>query len=441
MSLESHLLARLAVWREAPAWRVAFSGGLDSSVLLHLLVQASRHNALPPISAIHVHHGLQAAADAWPAHCQRLCDELGVSLSIQHVQVEPGASLERAAREARYGAFAAALNAGEVLLLAQHQDDQAETVLYRLLRGAGVQGLAAMADSRPLADGHAVRPLLGVPRSVLEAYAAAHGLLWVDDPSNTDTGLARNFLRQEILPRLQRHWPKAAQVLARAAEHQAEAQGLLQALAELDMQHARGRLNLDWLDIPCLDLQALRQLSDARQRNLLRYWLADFTRLPDSRHWQGWHDLRDAAADASPIWRLERGELRRHGGSLLWLDARWRAPWSGQLQPWSQVEQPLLLPGNGRVWLEGVVPAGQLSIGYRQGGEILDVPGRGRRDLKRLLQEAGVPEFIRGRIPLLLCDGRLVAVANLLASSGCGKLHWHPPEPESRQSVHGNHRP
>lgn len=441
MSLESHLLARLAAWREAPAWRVAFSGGLDSSVLLHLLVQVSRRNALPPISAIHVHHGLQGAADAWPAHCQRLCDELGVPLSIRHVQVEPGASLERAAREARYGAFAAVLNAGEVLLLAQHQDDQAETVLYRLLRGAGVQGLAAMAYSRTLADGHAVRPLLGVPRSVLEAYAAAYGLIWVDDPSNTDTGLARNFLRQEILPRLQGHWPKAAQVLARAAEHQAEAQGLLQALAELDMQRAGGRLNLDWLDIPCLDLQALRQLSDARQRNLLRYWLANFTRLPDSRHWQGWHDLRDAAADASPIWRLESGELRRHGGSLLWLDARWRVPWSRQLQPWSLVEQPLLLPGNGQVWLEGAVPAGQLSIGYRQGGEVLDVPGRGRRDLKRLLQEAGVPEFIRERIPLLLCDGRLVAVANLLASSDCGKLHWHPPEAEPRQSAHGNDRP
>ncbi|UCJ16595.1 tRNA lysidine(34) synthetase TilS [Pseudomonas sp. MM211] len=426
MSLESALLARLAPWREASAWRVAFSGGLDSTVLLHALAIAARSHALPPISAIHVHHGLQAAADDWPMHCQRLCDELGVPLHVEHVQVASGASLEQAARNARYAAFSAQLNRGEVLLLAQHQDDQAETVLYRLLRGAGVRGLAAMAASRPLAAGHAVRPLLDVPRSALEAYAEAYGLRWVEDPSNADSGLARNFLRREILPRLHRHWPKASQVLARTAEHQAEALELLQELAELDLQRAQASPGFDWLDVPCLDLQALRGLSDARQRNLLRYWLAGFTRLPDSRHWQGWFDLRDAGPDAKPVWRLESGELRRHGRYLFWLNADWAVAWVAQAQPWPLAEQPLALPGNGRVWLEGAIPVGQLSVGYRQGGEVLEVPGRGRRDLKRLLQEAGVPEFIRGRIPLLLCDGRPVALANLLAGPGCGTFHWQP---------------
>lgn len=428
MSLESSLLSRLAPWREAAAWRVAFSGGLDSTVLLHLLAVAARSHALPAISAVHVHHGLQAAADGWPTHCQRLCDELGVPLLIEYVQVAPGASLERAARDARYEAFAATLSPGEVLLLAQHQDDQAETVLYRLLRGAGVRGLAAMPASRPLARGYAVRPLLDVPRRTLEAYAEVHGLRWVDDPSNSDTRLARNFLRQEILPRLHRHWPNASQVLARTAAHQAEALTLLQELAELDLQRAHASPGFDWLNVPCLDLQALRALSDGRQRNLLRHWLAGFTRLPDSRHWQGWFDLRDAGADASPVWRLESGELRRHGNGLFWLADGWAADWAVQSQPWFQVSQPLVLPGNGRVWLEGAVPPGQMSIGYRQGGEIFEVPGRGRRDVKRLLQESGVPEFIRGRIPLLLCDGRPVALANLLASPGCGAFHWQPPE-------------
>lgn len=431
MSLQAILLARLNAWRVAPAWQVAFSGGLDSTVLLHALVQVSRHTVLPPISAIYVDHGLQAAAAEWPAHCQRVCDELGVPLRIRSVQVAAGASLERAAREARYAAFAASLGAGDVLLLAQHQDDQAETILYRLLRGAGVRGLAAMAAHRPLAAGHAVRPLLDVSRRELEAYAATHGLRWVEDPSNSDTGFARNFLRQEILPRLQAHWPKASRVLARAAQHQAEAQELLEELAGLDLRVALGRLDLDWLSIPCLDLRPLRQLSDARQRNLLRHWLAGLTRLPDSRHWQGWVDLRDAGADASPLWRLESGALHRHGHHLLWLDARWSEPWSNQPRPWSLADEPLLLPGNGQVWLEGAVPPGQLSIGYREGGEIIEVPGRGRRDLKRLLQEARVPEFIRGRMPILLCDGRPLAVANLFASPGCGTLRWLPPVVES----------
>lgn len=424
MSLESAVLARLAAWRHAPCWRVAFSGGLDSTVLLHLLAMAARHHELPPIRAVHIHHGLQAVAEQWPVHCQRICDELGVPLDIVPVQVAPGASLERAAREARYAAFTDLMKADEVLLLAQHQDDQAETLLYRLLRGAGVRGLAAMAQSRPLGQGQVVRSMLEVPRKTLEAYAARHGLQWVEDPSNGDSSFARNFLRRDILPQLAAHWPGAPAVLARAAAHQAEAHGLLQELAEIDLEHCRSQTDISWLSIPCLDLSALRQLSEARQRNLLRHWLNNETRMPDSRHWQGWTDLRDAAADASPVWRLESGELRRHGDQLLWLDAGWRAPWLAGEQLWPDVRQLLELPGNGVVAFAGPIPDGRLSIAYRQGGEVLDVPGRGRRDLKRLLQEAGVPEFIRPRLPLLKRDGQVVAVANLRLDPSAAELHW-----------------
>ncbi len=424
MSLESAVLARLAAWRDAPCWRVAFSGGLDSTVLLHLLATSAQRHELPPIRAVHIHHGLQAVAEQWPAHCQRICDELGVLLDIVPVQVAPGASLERAAREARYAAFTDLMAEGEVLLLAQHQDDQAETLLYRLLRGAGVRGLAAMVHSRALGSGHAVRPLLEVSRKTLETYASRHGLHWVEDPSNGDSGFARNFLRRDILPQLATHWPGASAVLARAAAHQAEANGLLQELAEIDLERCRGQLDIFWLSIPCLDLQALRQLSEARQRNLLRHWLNNETRMPDSRHWQGWADLRDAVVDASPVWQLESGELRRHGDQLMWLGEAWRAPWPSQEQPWPEVRQSLELPGNGVVEFAGQIPQGPLSIGYRQGGEVLILPGRGRRDLKRLLQEAGVPEFIRPRLPLLKRDGKVVAVANLRLDPAFAELRW-----------------
>ncbi|HDQ9214135.1 TPA: tRNA lysidine(34) synthetase TilS, partial [Pseudomonas aeruginosa] len=205
--LESRLLQALAPWREAGGWCVAFSGGLDSTVLLHLLAQLARSEALPALSALHVHHGLQAAADGWPAHCQAVCRSLGIPLRVERVQVAVGGSIEQAARDARYRAFQANLGEGQVLLTAQHLDDQAETLLFRLLRGAGLRGLAAMPASRPLGGGRLCRPLLGVSRAELEAYAQTHRLDWVEDPSNQDPRFSRNYLRREIMPRLASHWP------------------------------------------------------------------------------------------------------------------------------------------------------------------------------------------------------------------------------------------
>jgi len=168
-TLPAKLLQALSPWRNAPAWHIAFSGGLDSTVLLHLLVILAKSETLPPLSAVHVHHGLQAVADAWPSHCQSVCDSLGVPLRVMHVHVQPGASLERAAREARYQAFTEVARVGEAVLTGQHRDDQAETLLFRLVRGAGVRGLAAMPAHRPLAGGFLVRPLLEVSRAELEA--------------------------------------------------------------------------------------------------------------------------------------------------------------------------------------------------------------------------------------------------------------------------------
>ncbi|MCM2463928.1 tRNA lysidine(34) synthetase TilS, partial [Pseudomonas sp. CG7] len=162
--LPTRLLTQLSPWRNAATWRIAFSGGLDSTVLLHLLATLSQHHALPALSAIHVHHGLQAVADAWPEHCRSVCAALGVPLDVVNVHVRPGASVERAAREARYAAFVAAIGSHEVLLTAQHRDDQAETLLFRLLRGAGVRGLAAMPGDRPVGEGQLLRRLVDVCR-------------------------------------------------------------------------------------------------------------------------------------------------------------------------------------------------------------------------------------------------------------------------------------
>ncbi|NWL78219.1 tRNA lysidine(34) synthetase TilS [Pseudomonas taiwanensis] len=430
MSLESRLLTALAPWRHAPAWHVAFSGGLDSTVLLHVLARLALREALPPLSAIHVHHGLQAAADAWPEHCQRVCTALGVPLKVLRVTVDTGPSLERAARDARYAAFVGELRAGEVLLSAQHRDDQAETLLFRQLRGAGVRGLSGMPQVRPLGLGSLVRPLLQASRAELEAYARAEGIDWVEDPSNSDTSLARNFLRHDVFPVLLSRWPKATESLARSAEHMAEAEGLLGELAQSDLQRAQAGSNFPWLPLPSLDLNVLASLSPPRQRNALRHWLARFTPLPDSSHWAGWEDLRDAAADTTPIWRLARGELHRADGRLWWLSGEWLAVPERDL-PWPDPARPLELPGNGGLSLLGAPPTGRLEVRYRRGGEVLELAGRGRRDLKRLLNESRLPAFVRGRLPLLFVDGELVAAANLpeldSRGAGSGQLRWSPP--------------
>ncbi|MGF0337986.1 tRNA lysidine(34) synthetase TilS [Ectopseudomonas toyotomiensis] len=430
-ALELRLRQALQPWRTAPAWRIAFSGGLDSSVLLHLLADWARREDLPPISAIHVHHGLQPAADAWPEHCVGVCAQLGIALEVARVQVATGPSLEQAARSARYAAFGERLQQGEVLLSAQHCDDQAETLLFCLLRGAGVRGLAAMPASRPLGQGSLVRPLLDCSRAELQAYALSHGIVWIEDPSNADERFSRNFLRRQVMPLLAERWPQVATNLARTAGHLGEAQQLLDELAETDLMAARGVSAFSWLPLPSLDLSTVITLSDARQRNLLRHWLAPLTRLPDSDHWAGWCDLRDAATDAAPIWKLTDGELHRADGRLWWLSGEWLRPLDPLDLACDSFSESVELPGNGHVHLQGELPQGRWHLRYRQGGESLQLPGRGRRDLKRLLNELRVPAFVRSRLPLLFAGDKLMAVANLSQSSeiqaGGVRLHWSPP--------------
>ncbi|QSL95074.1 tRNA lysidine(34) synthetase TilS [Ectopseudomonas toyotomiensis] len=430
-ALELRLRQALQPWRTAPAWRIAFSGGLDSSVLLHLLADWARHEELPPLYAIHVHHGLQPAGDAWPEHCARVCEQLGIALEVVRVRVTPGASLEQAARSARYQAFCERLKPGEVLLSGQHRNDQAETLLFRLLRGAGVRGLAAMPASRSLGQGGLFRPLLDSSRAELREYAQSHGLTWIEDPSNADERFSRNFLRRQVMPLLAERWPQFTANIARSARHLGETQQLLDELAAMDLAATHGVSACPWLTLPSLELSAVSALSDARQRNLLRHWLAPLTRLPDSDHWAGWCDLRDAATDAAPIWKLTDGELHRADGRLWWLSGEWLRPLDPLDLACDSFSESVELPDNGHVHLQGELPQGRWHLRYRQGGESLLLPGRGRRDLKRLLNELRVPAFVRPRLPLLFAGDELMAVANLSQSSeiqaGGVRLHWSPP--------------
>ena len=267
MNLTQHLNADPA----APRWLVALSGGMDSIVLLHSLASlVSQSSGLPPVSAIHVNHQLHPEADAWQAHCDRVCASLGVPLQHSVVSVDgAGEGIEAAARRARYAVFEDSLGEGDVLFMAHHQDDQVETLLLRLLRGAGLSGLGGMPERRPLGAGQLYRPFLGLPRSMLADYAAEQKLDWVDDPSNADSQFDRNYLRAQVIPAVAQRWPGYRQTISRAAANLAEAQALLTQLAPspLTLRSRTGDPGLAARDLPADD--------PVRAVHNLRAWLQD----------------------------------------------------------------------------------------------------------------------------------------------------------------------
>ncbi|QFU00430.1 tRNA(Ile)-lysidine synthase [Halomonas sp. THAF5a] len=398
---------------------IALSGGLDSSLLLTLAADACRRHPRP-LRALHVHHGLQAAADDFERHCRRLASRLGVPLWVERVEVDlaAGQGLEGAAREARYAAFARRPAPGEALWLAQHADDQAETLLLAALRGSGVRGLAAMPAGR---DGQGVRlarPLLDASRAALEAEAARCGLAWVEDPSNADERLDRNFLRRRVLPLLETRWPAAGRRLARSAALAGEADGLLDELAALDLDRLGG-------EPARLPVDALRALSAPRRRLLIRHACQRLTlSTPPARRLAALLVQLEARGDGEVRVAWPGAEARVWRGRLYLLSpgeagmtdedrGEWPVAWDGRA--------PLVTPlGAWRVGLrrDDGAPV-RLRVMPRRGGERLRLVGRGRRDLKRLLQELDVPPWERGRLLVVHHDQAAVAV---LSPSGRWRL-------------------
>jgi len=405
----------------ASIYWVAYSGGLDSSVLLHALASV-RGQLVGELRAIHIHHGLQPEADAWTAHCRAACERLGVPLTVCALGLEPlpGKSLEAVAREARYQAIAGMMGKGEMLFTAHHQDDQAETVLLHLLRGSGVDGLAAMPPLKPWRKGYLARPLLAFTRQQLRDYAAQAGLEWIEDPSNLDTSLDRNYLRREILPRLKERWPATPAAFARSAGHCADARGLLRDLAEIDLATAEGGGS------DRLSLRALKKLSRARQRNLLRQWIRrQGFPVPDAGHIERIViEVAGAGRDRMPMLKWQDTEVRRFRDELFLMrplpavpDPNIRFDWDG--------ETPLTLPGGlgtlaiRKIRGEGIDPqrwrSGSIQVAFREGGERCRPCGQAHhRTLKHLFQEAGLPPWLRDRTPLIFIDRRLAAIPGLV---------------------------
>lgn len=382
--------------------RVAYSGGLDSTVLLHALATAG----VARLSALHVHHGLQAVADSWAERCAAQCEKLGVPFQLLRVKIEASdpAGPEAAARNARYAALAASMKSGDLLVTAHHQDDQAETVLLRLLRGTGIDGLAAMEPLRAFAPGQLWRPLLDVPRTAILAYAREQGLEWIEDPHNRDPRYARSWLRKEIVPRLQEQYPQASASLARAAKHAGQGAALLDELAQLDLDATRNEHGLG--------VAKLLALSAARRANLLRHWLAGQGFAPPASAVieRLEREVLRARADASPLLHGGQYEFRRYRDSLVVMAPLPPAPkaaiaWDGA----GALELP---SGCGRLLSSARRPL-NLSIRFPRGGEKLKPQGdRHTRTLKHLFQEAGVPPWERERTPLIYRGDELLCVGD-----------------------------
>lgn len=391
---------------------LGLSGGIDSVVLLHELHQNQVAHPFK-LACVHIHHGLSPNADAWARFCEQLCDALGIQLHVHRVNLnrQDPAGLEAAARAARHEIFACI--EADFVLTAHHQNDQAETLLLQLLRGAGPKGLAAMAERQPHDGWQAaqLRPLLGVTRAAIERYAHEHALAWVEDDSNSDTAYSRNYLRQTLMPLLTRRFPAAVSTLARNASLQADASALLNDMASLDAQQC---VTADRLDCACL-----AALSLARSRNLLRWFIEQHEqRMPSERRLdEGLRQILHAAPDACVRVRLASGiELRRYRGNAYLVPIQnciqqstvaWRG--ESQLRLEQAGCQVLMTRAQGAGLSAARLQAARVEVGVRRGGERLRLNKKGaHRSLKNLLQESTLPPWQRACVPLVWCDGQLV---------------------------------
>lgn len=396
---------------------LGFSGGLDSCVLLHSLAKFFAKNSwLNKLVAVHINHGWHDEAKQWEITCEKTCAELGVeykAIAI-HAKSQKGKSLEAVARQARYQAFAELLTVNDCLLTAHHQDDQAETFLLQLIRGAGVKGLASMPFIAKFASGFHARPLLDFSRPSLMEYAAKNKLTWIDDVNNRNLAFDRNYLRHEVIPQLQNRWPAIQEVLSRTAGHCAEAQELLDQIAQQDFLACQNA------DLNTLSVLALKNLPLARLKNLLRFWIhANNFLLPAETHMQHIvHDIIFSANDKKAVVAWGGVEMRRFRDDLYLLAERkkWDAT---QIFQWD-VSKALTVPSLGILKIKKQKGQGiakkylsqNVSVAFRNYGERCHPQGRqGSHPLKKLFQEWNIPPWNRDRIPLIYIDDQLAAVA------------------------------
>ncbi len=391
---------------------IGYSGGLDSTVLLHAL--ASESVLRNQLLAVHVHHGLSVQASNWQRHCQGFCEKLGIPFLAKTIEFNRSSNVEEAARIARYAFFSSLMKADDCLILAHHLDDQAETVLLHLFRGAGIEGLSGMRSFAPLACGTIARPLLSNSRHQLELYAKTHQLRWVEDESNLDVSYSRNFLRHEVIPLIRKKWPKVVNNLAHTASHCQQAQANLNELAALDYE--KGGLSKNPLSI-----EPLKKLSVGRISNLLRVWLKNnAVQMPSTLTFgRIIHELIFAKQDAEPLVSWKNIQIRRYQDHL-YLETKPQKR-RGFCMDWLDFPQPLVMEEKpcirAKKSKQGIAlpDNAQIQVRFRQGGERMVWHGQ-TKHLKKLMQEWSIPPWLRDQIPLIYINNQLAVVVGYAIS-------------------------
>ncbi|WP_176695318.1 tRNA lysidine(34) synthetase TilS [Legionella massiliensis] len=391
---------------------VGFSGGLDSTVLLHSL--ANQPGLAQKLLAVHINHGLSPNAVNWQRHCQLFCKNLGIALQAKEVEFARHANIEDEARKARYQVFASLLSDEDCLILGHHLNDQAETLLLQLFRGTGIDGLAAMAESKDFGRAKILRPFLEQRRQNLETYAREYQLQWIEDESNQNTAFNRNFLRHEVLPVLDSRWPAIVNNLTRTASHCQQAQSNLDDLAKLDCPELSPASRI-------LPLVRLNRLSEARITNVLRAWFkANNFRLPGTLTFNRLiSEVIEARDDAQPKVAWQGGCVRRYQQALYLMADEESQPLSAMT--WLLFPQPVVIEGLGTLVANNVAQGlllpeqAQIEIRFRQGGELFYWRGQNKH-LKKLMQDWSIPPWQRDRIPLLFINGQCAAVVGYAIS-------------------------
>ncbi|NOQ63185.1 MAG: tRNA lysidine(34) synthetase TilS [Methyloprofundus sp.] len=400
---------------------IGYSGGVDSHVLLHLLADLNEFKG--KITAVYIHHGLQDCADDWAEHCAQVAADLSVNFKVIHVNAlaAKGQSPEEAARDARYQAFKEILTDQDVLLFAQHRNDQLETVLLQLFRGTGLKGLSGMPAAIAFAKGQLVRPLLEVNQQAILDYAQQHHLQWIEDPSNQSMQFDRNYLRHQVIPLIEQRWPSVDATVARVAKHSAEAQSLIAKTAQAQM------LALYQAETQSLAIPALLQHEFLNQQWIIREWLAYLAkRMPTQKIMQAiLNEVLLAQADANPVVQHDGDRIQRYRDALYLVPQQVKFDLQ-QVIIWQDKNSPLSLPNNQQLIAveaqQGIAKhfwqQGRVEVRYRQGGEKIALFNRtGRHSLKKLYQEAGIAPWLRDAMPLLYIDDQLAAIAGYWVSA------------------------
>ena len=416
LPLQPYLKEFLAELPDSPRYWVAYSGGVDSHVLLHTFYLNKQH-ITAELNAIHVNHGISQYADSWQLHCQKICENYQIKYASFKIQQEtPKKNIENWARQQRYTIFSDLMGQNDILFTAHHINDQAETFLLRLMRGSGCDGLSAIKKIKTYKTGWLIRPLLNYTKAEILAFAKKQSLKWIEDESNQDNKLDRNLIRQEIIPKLENRWPSAVKLISKASNHQSDAAEFIYEISQQDIKEiTTTRSNI-------ISINSLKKFSYVRQKNALRLWLKN-EKIPAPNTDIINNIIKEiihARHDSNPCLNWKGRQIRRYRENIYALSPF--PPHDPSMQITWNIKKPITLPtgiltatktNSGGIKMEAIKDH-CLNIKFRQGGERMVLKGTShRQQLKKMFQKKGIPPWYRYRIPLLYSEEKLIAVADM----------------------------